>query len=140
MLDFITIVIFTFFVTHIFVKYVKILLYKFLPPNENLYFLLSCYHCSGFWISLLSALILYGIGYRFSESEWVILLSWLSVVYALRTSPLFKYSSLLDKSILVFIFITITLSDLVIVYNLFTVPFALSFIFVLIKENLDYER
>jgi hypothetical protein len=129
------------------VTYLKVFVYKLLPTRYELYFLFSCVHCTGFWVTLLLLLTTYLLfGFLFEINLLLYIVSVISLVYALLTSPLFKSlqlnfwfiknNSILPKFIIVAAYILFTLETIILghtpMFNFLVAPLAFSLLYVVL--------
>ena len=136
-----------FFLTLITVRYLKVFIYKFLPNNYEFYFLFSCVQCTGFWITLLLLLALYfGFGVLLEINLFLYVMSLLSLVYALITSPLFKHlqlnfwfiknNSVLPKFIILVAYLLFTKNVIILehnfIFSFLVFPLAFSLLYVIL--------
>lgn len=136
-----------FVLTLVTVKYLKVFIYKYLPTNYKAYYLLSCVQCTGFWVTLLLLLAVYLVfGFLLEINLFLYIVSIISLVYSLLTSPLFKplqlnfwfikNNSILPKFIIVAAYILFTMETIILghtpMFNFLVVPLAFSLLYVVL--------
>ncbi len=136
-----------FVLTIVTVTYLKVFVYKLLPSSYKLYFLFSCVQCTGFWVTLLLLLAVYLVfGFLLEINLFLYIVSIISLVYSLLTSPLFKSlqlnfwfiknNSILPKFIIVAAYILFTMETITLghtpMFNFLVVPLAFSLLYVVL--------